>query len=87
MIDIDGHDIAQIDKALDQAETIKGGPTFVVAHTVKGKGVSFMEDDPEWHGKAPKPAEAIRAIEEIVGAPAPAWVAPILSELQSLEKK
>jgi transketolase len=87
VIDIDGHDIAQIDKALDQAETIKGGPTFVVAHTVKGKGVSFMEDDPEWHGKAPKPAEAIRAIEEIVGTPVPAWVAPILTELQSLEKK
>ncbi len=87
VIDIDGHDIAQIDKALDQVETFKGGPTFVVAHTVKGKGVSFMEDDPEWHGKAPKPAEAIRAIQEVVGEPAPAWVTPILAELQSLEKK
>src|SRR5262245_34931464 len=87
VIDIDGHDIAQIDKALDQAETIKTGPTFIVAHTVKGKGVSFMENDPEWHGKAPKPAEAIRAIDEIVGSPRPAWVAPIISELQALEKK
>lgn len=87
VIDIDGHDIAQIDKALDQAETIKGSPTFVVAHTVKGKGVSFMEDDPEWHGKAPKPGEAIRGIKEIVGEPVPAWAAPIISELESLEKK
>ena len=86
VIDIDGHDIAQIDKALDQAETITGSPTFVGAHTVKGKGVSFMEDDPEWHGKAPKPAEAIRGIKEIVGEPVPAWAAPIISELESLEK-
>ncbi len=37
----------------------RGGPTFIVAHTVKGKGVSFMENNPEWHGKAPKPAEAV----------------------------
>ena len=87
VIDIDGHDIAQIDKALDQAETIKGSPTFVVAHTIKGKGVSFMENDPEWHGKAPKPAEAVRGIKEIVGEPVPAWAAPIIAELESLEKK
>jgi transketolase len=87
VIDIDGHDIAQIDKALDQAETITSGPTFIVAHTVKGKGVSFMEDDPEWHGKAPKPAEAVRAIREIVGEPVPGWAAPIVAELTALEKK
>ena len=87
VIDVDGHDIAQVDKALDQAESIAGGPTFIVAHTVKGKGVSFMENDPEWHGKAPKPSEAIRAIDEIVGAPRPAWVEPIVAELQALEKK
>src|SRR5687767_7948747 len=42
VIEIDGHDLAQIDKALDQAEAIHGKPTFIVAHTVKGKGVSFM---------------------------------------------
>jgi transketolase len=87
VIDIDGHDIAQIDKALDQAETVKGVPTFIVAHTVKGKGVSFMENDPEWHGKAPKPAEAVRAIREIVGESVPAWAVPIIAELQALEKK
>ena len=73
VIEIDGHDLDQIAKALDQAEARKGVPTFVVANTVKGKGVSFMENDPEWHGKAPKPAEAIRAIREILGVPEPRW--------------
>jgi transketolase len=87
VLEIDGHDIAQIDKALDQAETIKGKPTFVVAHTVKGKGVSFMENEPEWHGKAPKPAEAIRAMREILGGTVPDWAASIIAELEALEKK
>ncbi len=87
VLDINGHDIAQVDKALDQAETIKGAPTFIVAHTVKGKGVSFMENDPEWHGKAPKSAEAVEAVRQIVGEPVPAWVEPIIKELQALEKK
>src|SRR5262245_54683501 len=87
VLDINGHDVAQIDKALDQAEATKGAPTFIVAHTVKGKGVSFMENDPEWHGKSPKPNEAVEAIREIVGEPAPAWVAPIIAELQAMEKR
>ena len=87
VLDVNGHDIAQVDKALDQAEANKGAPTFIVAHTVKGKGVSFMENDPEWHGKAPKPAEAVKAIREIVGEPVPGWAAAILGELEALEKK
>ena len=87
VIEINGHDIAQVDKALDQAETTKGGPTFIVAHTVKGKGVSFMENDPEWHGKSPKPEEAVRAIQEIAGSPAPPWAGPIIAELAALGKK
>jgi transketolase len=87
VVDINGHDIAQIDKALDQADAIKGAPTFIVAHTIKGKGVSFMENDPEWHGKAPKPNEAVEAIREIVGEPVPTWAEPIIAELLSLEKK
>lgn len=87
VLEVNGHDIAQVDKALDQAEATKGGPTFIVAHTVKGKGVSFMENDPEWHGKAPKPGEAIEAIREVVGEPVPASVQPILDELKALEKK
>jgi len=87
VLEVNGHDIAQVDKALDQAEATKGAPTFIVAHTVKGKGVSFMENDPEWHGKAPKPEEAVRAIREIVGEPLPAWAAPIVAELTALGKK
>jgi transketolase len=87
VIDINGHDLAQIDKALDQAEATKGSPSFIVAHTIKGKGVSFMENDPEWHGKAPKPSEAVEAIREIVREPVPAWVQPIIAEIQAMEKK
>jgi transketolase len=96
VIEIDGHDVAQIGKALDQAEATRGTPTFVVAHTVKGKGVSFMENDPEWHGKAPKPAEAIAAIREVLGVQTGAWeeylktdsaTRAIVDELGALEKK
>ena len=96
VLEIDGHDLAQIDKALDQAEAIKGRPTFVVAHTVKGKAVSFMENDPEWHGKAPKPREGIRAVREILGVAEGDWAAylgahaetaAIVKELEALEKK
>ncbi|HET8576823.1 MAG TPA: transketolase [Methylomirabilota bacterium] len=87
VLDVNGHDIPQVDKALDQAEANEGAPTFIVAHTVKGKGVSFMENDPEWHGKAPKPAEAVKAIREILGDPVPDWAAGVITELEALEKK
>ncbi|MGH7366908.1 MAG: transketolase [Candidatus Rokuibacteriota bacterium] len=87
VLEVNGHDLAQVDKALDQAEATKGGPTFIVAHTIKGKGVSFMENDPEWHGKAPKPEEAVRAIREVVGSPVPGWAAPVVAELEALGKK
>ena len=96
VIEIDGHDTAQIRKALDEAEATRGGPTFVVAHTVKGKGVSFMEDNVEWHGKAPKPAEAVEAIREILGVSTAAWddhlrtdtaTRRLIDELRALEKK
>jgi transketolase len=73
VVEIDGHRIDEIDKALDEAEAHRGGPTFIVAHTVKGKGVSFMENAVEWHGKAPRPAEAIAAIRELLGVSAAAW--------------
>jgi transketolase len=95
VLEIDGHDMAQIDKALGQAETTKATPTLIVAHTVKGKGVSFMENNPEWHGKAPKPAEAIVALREILGVTEAAWenylktdtaTADIVAELRSLER-
>jgi transketolase len=66
-LEIDGHDLDQIGTALEEAASRKGVPTVIVAHTVKGKGVSFMENDPGWHGKAPKPAEAVAAIREVRG--------------------
>src|SRR3989449_6639973 len=96
VLEIDGHDMDHINKALDQAEATRGTPTFIVAHTVKGKGVSFMENDPEGHGKAPKPAGAIRAIREILGVGEAAWddylkadptTRAIVDELDALEKK
>jgi transketolase len=96
VLEIDGHDMAQIDKALDQAERTSGTPTLIVAHTVKGKGVSFMENNPDWHGKAPKPAEAIVALREIVGVAEAAWddylktdaaLAEIVAELRALDGK
>ena len=96
VIEIDGHDVSQIRKALDQAEANPSGPTFIVAHTVKGKGVSFMENNPEWHGKSPKPAEAVQAIREILGVPEAGWDAylqkdpatrRLIDELRALEKK
>lgn len=67
VIEIDGHDVEQILRALDEAAATKGVPTAIVAHTVKGKGVSFMELQPGWHGKAPSREEADRAIAEIRG--------------------
>ncbi len=60
----DGNDLAQVIDALDEAGN-GGGPWLLLAHTVKGKGVSFMEGRAAWHGKAPTPDEAARALEEI----------------------
>jgi transketolase len=66
--EIDGHDVAQVVDALDEAELVTGRPTLIVSHTVKGKGVSWMELNPEWHGKAPKGEDAERALAELQGA-------------------
>jgi transketolase len=60
----DGNDVAQVLDALDETGR-GGGPWIVIAHTVKGKGVSFMEGTSAWHGKAPTAAEAERALAEI----------------------
>ncbi len=65
VLEIDGHDHKQIMKALNFARTVKGKPTAVIAHTVKGKGCSFMEDRVEWHGTAPKPDEVKKALAEL----------------------
>ncbi|MFZ5652600.1 MAG: transketolase [Bacillota bacterium] len=62
---IDGHDMAQILDAVEKAAAVKGKPQMIVAETVKGKGVSFMENQAGWHGVAPKPEETQRALEEL----------------------
>jgi len=65
VIEIDGHDSKQVCDALDQAETVKGQPVAIIAHTVKGKGVSFMEGEAGWHGKAPSPEQVAAALVEL----------------------
>ena len=62
---IDGHDFDQIEAALNTAKTVKGKPTAIVMTTVKGKGVSFMENQAGWHGKAPNDAEYEVAMNEL----------------------
>jgi transketolase len=65
--EIDGHDMAEILDALDEAELVAGRPTLIVAHTIKGKGVSWMELNPSWHGKAPDREKAEEALAELRG--------------------
>ena len=65
VINIDGHDIDEIIKALDVAKNIKDKPTCIIAKTIKGKGVSFMENQVGWHGKAPNEEQYNKAIEEL----------------------
>ena len=65
MIEVDGHDIAALQKAFAEAAAMKGKPTVLIAHTIKGKGVSFMENNPKFHGKAPTPEEEARALAEL----------------------
>ena len=65
VIEIDGHNLSEILSALAEAKTVRGRPTMIVAETVKGRGVSFMEGQVDWHGVAPKPAERDRALAEL----------------------
>lgn len=65
VIEIDGHNLEEIIAALDEAKTVKGKPTFIVAHTVKGKGVSYMENACGWHGTAPNAEQLAQALEEL----------------------
>ena len=65
VIEVDGHDLTQLIDAFNQAKLVKGQPTVIIAHTVKGKGVSFMENNPDFHGKAPTAAEVERALKEL----------------------
>ena len=65
IINIDGHNIDEILKAFEVARTIKEKPTCIIAKTIKGKGVSFMEGKTEWHGKAPNEEQYNLAIGEL----------------------
>lgn len=65
-INIDGNDFDQLRAAFEEARTIKGMPVAIIAKTVKGKGVSYMEDNAGWHGKAPNDEEFVIAMEELV---------------------
>ena len=64
-IEVNGHRLKELFRALDEAEATKGKPTVIVARTVKGKGVSFMEGKSEWHGKAPNAEQLAQALKEI----------------------
>lgn len=68
VINIDGNDFDQIDKAFKEARETKGQPTAIVAKTTKGKGVSYMENQVGWHGKAPNDEEFEKAIAELKAA-------------------
>ena len=65
IIKIDGHNIEEIIKAFEVAKNVKDKPTCIIAKTIKGKGVSFMENKAVWHGKAPNEEEYIKAIKEL----------------------
>ena len=64
-VEIDGHDFDQIEDAISQAKSVKDKPTAVIMHTVKGKGVSFMEDQVGWHGVAPNAEQYENAMKEL----------------------
>jgi len=63
---VDGHDLAAVEKALANAQAANGKPHAIIAKTIKGKGVSFMENNIAWHGNAPKKEDADKAVKEIL---------------------
>jgi len=65
VIEVDGHSIPQLIDAFDKAKQVKGQPTVIIAHTIKGKGVSFMENNPDFHGTAPNAIEVELALKEL----------------------
>lgn len=65
VLEVDGHSFDELLAAFDEARAVKGQPTAIIAHTIKGKGVSFMENNPDWHGKAPSKEQAAQALTEI----------------------
>jgi len=67
VINVDGHNIEELINAFNTAKTVKGKPTAIIAKTIKGKGVSFMENQAGWHGKAPNEEQYNEAIKELKG--------------------
>lgn len=65
VIEVDGHNIPQVIAACDEAKAVFEKPTVIIAHTIPGKGVSFMEQKPEWHGKPPTPEQGAVALAEL----------------------
>jgi len=64
-VEVGGHDLTQLIAAFESAKSVKGKPTAIVAHTIKGKGISFMENNPKFHGTAPTLGEVAKALEEL----------------------
>jgi len=82
VLDVDGHDIPAILGAFDQARSTKGKPSVVLARTVMGKGVSFMEDDYKWHGIPPSREQADQALREM-GTNLEEWTARLERHTQA----
>lgn len=67
VLEVDGHNVRQVLETLDTAAQLHDRPTLILAHTTKGKGVSFMENEARWHGVAPDDAQFARAVRELEG--------------------
>ena len=65
MISVDGNDISELRKAFKAVPEVKGKPTFIIANTVKGKGVSFMEGEKKWHHGVPSDEQYAQAMKEL----------------------
>lgn len=65
VIEVDGHDFNSISEGLEEAQKVKGKPSLIIAETIKGKGVSFMENNADWHGQAPNEEQTLQALKEL----------------------
>ena len=86
VIEIDGHRVEQISDAIRRASQTKGLPTIIIARTIKGKGIEHMEDNPQWHGKAPKP-ELVPIIEQELDSQFMIAPSIIAGDMSNLEKE
>ena len=86
VIEIDGHRVEQISDAIRRSTQTKGLPTIIIARTIKGKGVEHMEDNPQWHGKAPKP-ELVPIIEQELESQFMIAPSIIAGDMSNLEKE